>query len=190
MNKEWFERFSRRPTAEQFLNLEFFQRYIAPRMDERRRTLLGYVSQGYKIKGLVHKEEMFLTRKSLSEMRLCWFWEDAKDLIPKGFRLVIEGGAIALDGTVMNTSSIEKCEHVYLEEKQGDKVICPVFGQFFWYKEDYPPGGVIEKLYSIAPELVYPVGEGCGVLYGERDEIIEQLGLAFLTNVYLDDQID
>lgn len=166
------------PSVEEFLNKEYFLANVFPLMEAFRGELYQIAGEeGGEVKHLRSLDELDLKLRSLSEMRICNFILEEAPNPPQSFDFV--KGNVILDGP-RTGSNLTKGQHVCFISDDGKKMICPTFGSWFWFESNcFEPGERVERLKEIAPELVYEVGEGCGVLYGDRIEIEEKLGLRF-----------
>ena len=115
--------------------------------------------------------------RSLSEMHLCFVWNDYPQLLPEGFLLV--EGQVGINGKVWDESfpSYTMQTHVYAFNK--GKVLCVVPGVFVWPDAVLAPGDRIGRLSKKAPDLIKPFSNNLAVLYGIRPEITQQLGLTY-----------
>lgn len=117
---------------------------------------------------------LLTSRRSLSEMTLCPAW-DYLEPYPEGFEMVT--GLVRVNPELAGYRGHET-EHVYLVS--GTERMCIVPGIFVLPKEILPPGLRLAVLRHRASEFIQIFPNGVGVLFGERNEIADRLGIHFL----------
>lgn len=166
----------RRPSLEGFLESSFISKDLKPIMFNYRDVCLIQVhTEGRSKEWIDHWFN--LGKRSLSEMGLCWVWEQKRmqSLIPKGFTITAHTVFSKKDGLF---SPISLDVHIYAS--RGSEVLCLTPGQFVRIGEQLRAGDRVGELHDRAPGLVRLYDEGLAVLHGDAEEIGEQLNLWYM----------